>query len=83
MYADSSEIRGEYAKIAVLSPAHAPDVRPSTERVHKTLRKKAARLGANGLILPPREYNAIDIYDGIAVFVAADSARSVELCRGA
>jgi hypothetical protein len=80
VYSDSSAIPGEFVRVAVISPRHSPDVRPSTERVRKALRKKAARLGANGIILPSKAYNAIDIYDGLAVYIPADSARAAELC---
>jgi hypothetical protein len=80
VYSDSSAIPGEFVRVAVISPRHSPDIRPSTERVRKTLRKKAARLGANGLILPTQPYNAVDIYDGIAVYIPGDSAHAAEIC---
>jgi hypothetical protein len=81
MYADSSEIRKDFVKVALLTPRHSPDVLPSSAQLEGALRKKAARLGATGVIVPPGGYEAPALYEGVAVFVPQDSAQAADLCR--
>jgi hypothetical protein len=45
------------------------------------MRKRAARLGATGLILPPGGYEAPALYEGLAVFVPQDSAHAADVCH--
>jgi len=77
-----TEIGKAYVEVAELSvPQHGGDWAPSPQQVQEAERKKAAQLGANGIILGHLSGGREVLYDdALAIFIPQDSARAAELC---
>lgn len=82
VFAAPTEIGKEYIEVAELSVApHGGDWAPSPQQVQEVERKKAAQLGANGIILRHLSGGREVLYDdALAIFIPQDSARAAELC---
>lgn len=80
-----SDVGKPYVDVAQLSPSRDGIREPTPEAVDEAERKKAAELGANGVILNHIAGSREVLYDdALAIFVPADSARASEECaRGA
>jgi hypothetical protein len=84
-FATPAEVGKGYVEVAQLSagPFGAHFV-PSTWKVEEAKRKKAAQLGANGIILRHALGGRELLYDDVvAIFIPADSARAAEVCAAA
>ena len=78
VFVDAESIGQSYVALARLTIWHPADMkRPTSDYLQHALRKKAATLGANGLILA-RDTAAVA--PAVAVHVPADTMRAREAC---
>ena len=77
-----SEVGKPYIEVAELSPSGDGGREPPPEAVDEAERNKAAKLGANGLILHHIAGSREVLYDdALAIFIPADSTRASAECR--
>ena len=76
-----SEVGKPYVEVAQISPTRHGGRDPGPEPVERAERSKAAKLGANGLILHHIAGSREVLYDdALAIFIPADSARANDDC---
>jgi hypothetical protein len=81
VYAATSEVTRKYIEIARIAIWHPPDMATTPEQELSVQRKKAAELGANGLILShPPDRLQLREESSLAVFVPEDSVHILEVC---
>jgi len=82
LFAAPGDIHKTYVEVAELSTGpFGVDYRPSRDDVQRATRKKAAALGANGLILNHALGGRELRYDdAVAIFVPDDSADAAAVC---
>ena len=79
-----SEVGKPYVEVAQISPTRDGGRDPGPAAVERAERSKAAKLGANGLILHHIAGSREVLYDdALAIFVPADSARANDECATA
>ena len=85
IFAAPSDITKRYLEIAELSTGpFGGDFRPSAEQVQTAQQKKAAQLGANGMIIGyALGGRQLQYDDAVAIFIPADSAHAAEVCAAA
>jgi hypothetical protein len=76
IFDDTSSVPKPYVQLAMIEADHAPDWIPDVATLSKSLRKRAAKIGATGFVSQP------DPHFGLGVFVPGDSARVAEVCAG-
>jgi hypothetical protein len=74
IYPDSVRPPQPFIRLADIAAVTSPGHRPDTRVVERAVLKKAARIGANGLVFRP------DRRGGIALYVAVDSGHSASAC---
>ena len=80
-YAAPSEVTRKYVEIARIAIWHPPDMATSPDQELLIQRKKAAQLGANGLILGhPLDRLQLREESSLAIFVPEDSVHTREVC---
>jgi hypothetical protein len=82
IFANAGDVRGAYEPVAEISIWHPADMRSPSPTFEQTAqRKRAAALGANGLILghPIDQHQSFDAKT-VAIFIRADSARARTVC---
>ena len=81
IYVASSEVTQPYVEIARIAIWQPADMVISPEQELLVQRKKAAELGANGLILGhPLDQHQPRDESSLAIFVSGDSVQTVEVC---
>lgn len=82
VFATPTAIGRKYIEVAQLSTGpFGGDFRPSAAQVEDAERKKAAQLGANGIILRHAlGGHELRYDDAVAIFIPEDSARAAGLC---
>ena len=76
-----SEVGKPYVEVAQISPSLDGGREPPPEAVDQAERDKAAKLGANGVILNHIAGSREVLYDdALAIFIPADSARASAEC---
>src|ERR1051325_2372346 len=85
VFAAPSDVRKQYVEIAQLSTGpFGGDFRPSSWQVEDAQRKKAAQLGANGLILRHALGGRELLYDdAVAIFMPEDTAHAADVLAAA
>jgi hypothetical protein len=78
-----SEVRKTYVEAALLiPPPGGAEYRPSTEAVVTAQRKRAAAIGANGLIVNRGRHRNHYLYDdALAIFIPDDTLHALSVCH--
>lgn len=82
IFDSSSEVQKKYIEVAELIPPPGGfEYHPDPQHVLRAQRKKAAELGANGLIVERGHRRKNGWYDNaLAIFIPEDTSRSLAAC---
>ena len=82
VFTDPQDVGKPYVEVAVLvPPPGGAEYRPSPDAVESAQRKKAAAIGANGMIVNRGRHEQGYFYDdALAIYIPEDSARAIRLC---
>jgi hypothetical protein len=85
VFRSPAEVTKKYVEVAQLSTGpFGADFRPTVEQVERAQQKKAAQLGANGIILNHALGSRQLRYDdAVAIFIPEDSGHAMDVCAAA
>jgi hypothetical protein len=85
VFLDSSNLSKTHIVVArLVPPPGGAEYRPAAEDVVQAQRKKAATLGANGLLVQEGVRHRGGLYDdALAIFIPEDSALAFRVCKQA
>ena len=85
VFQDSSSVSKTHTVVArLVPPPGGAEYRPAAEDVVEAQRKKAAALGANGLLVQEGVRHGGGLYDdALAIFIPEDSALAFRVCNQA